>query len=76
MAPDAVAEVDRPGQGGGRAVGHVGQAGEEAAPAPHRHAEREGADEERARRAADAARELVELHPHDGADERADDAVG
>jgi hypothetical protein len=41
MARDAVAEVDRPGELGGSAVGVVGEAGEEAADASDGDAESE-----------------------------------
>src|ERR1044072_10013686 len=61
VAGDTVAEVDSPGQRRRRAVGLVGQAGEQAAPAADGDAERERADPDQARRAGDAAGELVEL---------------
>src|SRR5580704_11459225 len=46
MAGDAVAEIDAPRQVRGRAVGEVGEAGEEAAPAAHRHGGGEGRGED------------------------------
>ena len=59
----------------GDAVGLVGQAGEEAAPAADGDAERERADPDHSGRAADAARQLVELDRDDAAGKRAGDAV-
>ena len=59
----------------GDAVGAVGQAGEEAAPAPDDDPGGERADEDAAGRAADAAQRLVELHRDDRADQRPGHAV-
>src|SRR5215510_13851068 len=51
MAGDAVAEIDAPGQAGRRAVGEVGEAREEAAPAADRDGGGEGRGEHDAGRA-------------------------
>src|ERR1043165_4588539 len=75
VAADAVAEIDAPGERGGRAVGLVRQAGEKAADAADRDAERERADPDQSGRTPDAARQLVELDRDDAAGERAGDAV-
>src|ERR1700722_3261541 len=67
VAGDSVTEVDAPRQCSRRAVGEVGEAGEEAAPAAHRHRGGEGRGEDDAGRARDAGEALEGFDRRDGA---------
>src|SRR3979411_2128182 len=67
VAMDAVAEIDAPRQRGRRAVGEVGKAGEEAAPATHGHGSGKGCGEDDAGRAAHTSEALEGLDGGDGA---------
>jgi hypothetical protein len=75
VAGDAVAEVDGPGEGGGDAVGVVGEAGDEAAEAADGDADAEGDGEEVAGAGADAGEELDELDGEPAAEQAADDGL-
>lgn len=75
MAADAVAEVDAPGQRGGRAVGVVGQAGEEAPDAANGDAEAERDGEEVAGAGADSCDCLGDLDGEPAAQQAADDRL-
>src|SRR5882672_1397732 len=66
MAMDAVAEIDAPRQVRGRAVGEIGEAGEEAAPAAHGDGGGEGRGEDDAGRACDAGEALEGFDGGDG----------
>jgi hypothetical protein len=73
VAGDAVAEVDGPGEGGGSAVGVVGEAGEEAADASDGDAEGERDGVEVTGGLADADVALHEFHGDEAEDQRAYD---
>jgi len=75
MSADVIAEVDGPRQAGRRPVGAVGETGEETAQAPDDDAGGEGADEDAAGRAPDAANQLVGFDPDDRACQRTGDTV-
>jgi len=76
VARHAVAEFYSPRETSRRSIGEVGQSSEEAAQPPHRYADGEGADEDRAGRSPDAAHGFVYLDPDDGAGQGAENAVG
>ncbi len=75
MAGDGVAEIDGPGEGGGSAVGVVGEAGEEAADASDGDAESEGDGVEIAGGLAESDIALDEFDGDEAEDESADDGL-
>jgi hypothetical protein len=75
VAGDGVAEIDGPGEGGGSAVGVVGEAGEEAADASDGDAESEGDGVEIAGGLAESDIALDEFDGDEAEDESADDGL-
>jgi hypothetical protein len=75
VAGDGVAEIDGPGEGGGSAVGVVGEAGEEAADASDGNAESEGDGVEIAGGLAESDIALDEFDGDEAEDESADDGL-